>query len=311
MARRFGRNWGAFRGIASALRGNPQLVVGLVVLTVLIAMGPIGSLFVDTTSAKVGAAPPDSPPSAQYPLGTDTHGRNLLPVLLLGTPQTIKIGLLAGANGLGVGVLLGFVAGYTGGMVDSIIKGAADILLTVPGLLLLVVIAVSIKGTVSVNMMALVVSILAWMWPTRTIRAQVLTLREREFVRMAKLGGMRGLEIIVLELMPNLLPYLASSFVGAVASGILASIGLEALGLGPQNQPTLGMTIYWALFYTSVLRGLWWWWGPPIAVIVLTFIGLFLVSAGLDQIANPRLRSLPSAPRQTKMPVESGGQRAT
>ena len=71
---------------------------------------------------------------------------------------------------------------------------------------------------------------------------------------------------------------------------ILATIGLEALGLGPQNQPTLGMIIYWALYYTAVLRGLWWWWAPPIIVIVLTFMGLFLVSAGLDQIANPRLR---------------------
>jgi len=276
----------------SLIRRHPQLITGLAILLVLIVIGPVGSLFVDTKEAKVGAALPDLPPSARYPLGTDTYGRNLLPMLFLGTPQTIKIGLLAGAIGLGVGIILGFVAGYTGGIVDNIIRGAADILLTVPGLLLLVVIAVSIKGTVSVNMMAIVVSILAWMWPTRTIRAQVLTLREREFVRMAKLGGMKGAEIIVRELVPNLLPYLASSFVGAVASAILATIGLEALGLGPQNQPTLGMTIYWALYYTAVLRGLWWWWAPPIVIIVLTFMGLFLVSAGLDQIANPRLRRL-------------------
>ncbi|MBM3190164.1 MAG: ABC transporter permease [Chloroflexi bacterium] len=268
----------------------PTLTAGLIIVLVILLFGPIGALFVDTRGAKVGSAPPDRPPSAEYPLGTDTHGRQLLPVILLGTPKTMRVGLMAGAIGLGVGIVLGFVAGYTGGIVDNIIKGAADILLTVPGLLLLVVIATTIRGTVSVNMMAFVVSALAWMWPTRTIRAQVLTLREREFVRMAKLGGMKGAEIIVFELMPNLLPYLASSFVGAVASAILASIGLEALGLGPQNEPTLGMTIYWALYYTSVLRGLWWWWAPPIAVIVLTFMGLFLVSAGLDQIANPRLR---------------------
>ena len=76
----------------------------------------------------------------------------------------------------------------------------------------------------------------------------------------------------------------------AVSAAILASIGLEALGLGPQNQLTLGMTIYWAQYYTSVLRGLWWWWAPPIAIIIITFLGLFLVSMGLDQIANPKLR---------------------
>jgi peptide/nickel transport system permease protein len=107
---------------------------------------------------------------------------------------------------------------------------------------------------------------------------------------MAKLSGMNDLEVIFIELMPNLLPYLAAAFAGAVSAAILASIGLEALGLGPQNDPTLGMTIYWALYYTAVLRGLWWWWGPPIVIIVLTFIGLFLVAAGLDKIANPRLR---------------------
>lgn len=274
----------------SVWRRYPQLVVGLVIVLAIVLFGPVGALFVDTDGFKVGSAPPDMHPSAEYLLGTDTHGRELLPMLLLGTPQTVKLGLMAGAIGLGVGIILGFVAGYTGGFVDSIIKGAADILLTVPGLLLLVVIATSIRGAVSVNMMAIVVSLLAWMWPTRTIRAQVLTLRERAFVRMAKLDGMNSLEIIVKELMPNLLPYLAASFVGAVASAMLASIGLEALGLGPQNEPTLGMTIYWALYYTALLRGLWWWWAPPMIIIVLTFMGLFLVSAGLDQIANPRLR---------------------
>jgi peptide/nickel transport system permease protein len=128
------------------------------------------------------------------------------------------------------------------------------------------------------------------MYPTRTIRSQVLTIRERSYVQLARFSGMNGPEIIVKELAPNLLPYLAASFVGAVSAAILASIGLEALGLGPQNEPTLGMTIYWSLYYTSILRNLWWWWVPPIVVIVVIFVGLFLISAGLDQIANPRLR---------------------
>ena len=107
---------------------------------------------------------------------------------------------------------------------------------------------------------------------------------------VARLSGMNGLEIIFRELVPNFLPYLAAGFVTAVGAAILATIGLEALGLGPQNEPTLGMTIYWSLYYTSVLRGMWWWWGPPIAIIILTFVGLFLVTMGLDQIANPKLR---------------------
>ena len=191
--------------------------------------------------------------------------------------------------GLGIGILLGFVAGYFGGLADTLIRGAADVLLTVPGLLFLVVLATSLRTAVTVDMMALVVASLAWMVPTRTIRAQVLSMRERAYVQVARLSGMGDLEIIARELLPNLLPYLAASFVSAVAAAVLASIGLEALGLGPQNEPTLGMTIYWALYYTSLLRGMWWWWAPPMVLIVLIFIGLFLVSMGLDRIANPRM----------------------
>ncbi len=274
----------------SVLHQHPLLIIGLILMAALILFGPIASLLVDPDGAKVGSAMPEQPPSAEFPLGTDAVGRQLLPVIVVGTPLTLRIGLIAGAIGLGLGVIFGFLAGYFGGWVDTLIKGAADVLLTVPGLLFLVVIATTIKGAVSVNMMAFVVASLAWMWPTRTIRAQVLTLRERQFVMVARLSGMSGLEIIWRELIPNLLPYLAASFVSAVGSAILATIGLEALGLGPQNEPTLGMTIYWALYYTSILRGLWWWWGPPIAIIILTFMGLFLISLGLDQIANPKLR---------------------
>jgi peptide/nickel transport system permease protein len=272
------------------LRHHPLLLTGLTIMLALILFGPVAAQFIDAKGAKVGSAIPEQTPSAEYPLGTDTYGREILPVMVVGTPLTLRIGLIAGLIGLGLGIILGFLAGYFGGWVDTIIKGAADVLLTVPGLLFLVVIATTIKDAVSVNMMALVVSALAWMWPTRTIRAQVLTLRERQFVMVARLSGMGGLEIIIRELIPNLLPYLAASFVSAVGSAILATIGLEALGLGPQNEPTLGMTIYWALYSTAVLRGLWWWWAPPIVMIVLTFMGLFLVSMGLDQIANPKLR---------------------
>ncbi|MBV7336256.1 ABC transporter permease [Chloroflexi bacterium TSY] len=274
----------------SFIRQHSYLIAGLIVILFVILIGPLGSRYVEVDGAKVGSAIPDQEPSPEYRLGTDTVGRDILAVIVAGTPLTLRIGLIAGVIGLGLGIIFGFLAGYFGGIVDNVIKGAADVLLTVPGLLFLVVLATTIRGAISVNMMALVVAALAWMWPTRTIRAQVLTLRERQFVMVARLSGMNGFEIIVRELMPNLLPYLAASFVSAVASAILATIGLEALGLGPQNEPTLGMTIYWSLYYTSVLRDMWWWWAPPIIVIIVTFVGLFLIAMGLDQIANPKLR---------------------
>ena len=275
--------------ISSAARRHPQLAAGLAVVVLVVAFGPVGSLFVDTNLARVGSAVPDTSPSLEHLLGTDAAGRDLLAVMVAGTPLTLRIGFVAGAVGLGIGIVLGFIAGYFGGLVDTLIKGAADVLLTIPGLLFLVVLATSLHTAVTVDMMALVVASLAWMLPTRTIRSQVLSMRERAYVQVARLSGMSDLEIIARELLPNLLPYLAASFFSAVGSAVLASIGLEALGLGPQNEPTLGMTIYWALYYTSLLRGIWWWWAPPMIMIVLIFVGLFLVSMGLDRIANPRL----------------------
>ena len=287
-ARPRGRN--TFQSIIAYCRRNPNLVIGLALLLILVLIGLIGPLFVNVANAQPTSVIPDQPPSADYLLGSDDQGRDLLAVLVAGLPLTLRVGFIAGIVGLSIGIILGFVAGYQGGAVDTVIRLVVDTLLTVPGLLVLIIIADSIKGVISVNLMALVVASLAWMYPTRTIRSQVLSLRERAYVQMAKLSGMNGIEIIVRELMPNLLPYLAASFVGAVASAVLASIGLEALGLGPQNEPTVGMTIYWAISFNALLRGLWWWWVVPIVTIVILFMGLFLLSAGFDEIANPRLR---------------------
>lgn len=280
----------AVQSVLAYCRRNPQLVAGALMLLGLILVGLVGPLFVNVKHVQPMSAVPTQPPSLKYPLGTDEHGRNLLAVMVVGLPLTLRVGLLAGGVGLGIGIILGFIAGYRGGIIDAIIRMTVDMLLTVPGLLVLITIAASIRGFITVDIMALVIASLAWRGPTRTIRSQVLTLRERAYVQVARLNGMSDWQIIIRELVPNLLPYLAASFVSAVAYAILASIGLEALGLGPQNDPTLGMTIYWAIFFNALLRGFWWWWIPPIVVLVVLFLGLFLLTAGLDEIANPRLR---------------------
>lgn len=272
------------------LRENPKLGIGLGMIGALVLFGVIGRLLVDPGMAQPLSTTPRQAPSWAHFFGTDDAGRDLLTVMVVGMPLTIKVGFLAGGVGLGLGVLLGFLSGYLGGKIDTLIRGTVDTLLTVPSLVVLISIASTVREEISIEMMALVVASLSWMWPTRTIRAQVLTLRERAYVQMAKLNGMNSFEIIWKELFPNLLPYLAASFVGAVSWAILATIGLEALGLGPQNEPTMGMTIYWAITFSALIRGMWWWWSIPIAFLVLLFVGLFLVSAGLDELANPKQR---------------------
>jgi ABC-type dipeptide/oligopeptide/nickel transport system permease subunit len=177
------------------LRRNQSLAAGLVLLFLLLAVGIVGPLFVDTRLATPLSALPSQPPSAEYPLGTDDAGRNLLAVVVVGLPLTMQVGFLAGTVGIGLGIILGLIAGYVGGWVDTVIRGVVDILLTVPGLVVLITIAASLKGVISIPIMALVVAVLAWMWPTRTIRAQVLSLREQPFVQMAKLSGTKDWQI--------------------------------------------------------------------------------------------------------------------
>jgi peptide/nickel transport system permease protein len=279
--------------IATALRymrRNVSLVVGLVLLLALALFVGIGHLVVDTSKSRPLSAPAVRPPSAEHPFGTDRQGRDLLATMVAGTPLTLRIGFIAGFLGVGIGAMLGFVSAYYRGTVDTVIRGVVDIGLTVPGLLVLIIIAVSLKKGLTVDQMAIIVASLAWLNPARTIRAQVLSLRERGYVEVARLSGMSGPEIIVVELVPNLLPYLAATSVNAVSSAILASIGLEVLGLGPIDSPTLGMTLYWVNFNAALINGWWWWWSAPLAIILVVFLGLFFLTVGLDEIANPRLR---------------------
>jgi len=272
------------------LRRNPSLVVGIDLLVALALFMIIGHLVVDTSKSRPLSAPAVRAPSAEHPFGTDRQGRDLLATMVAGTPLTLRIGFIAGFLGVGIGAILGFVAAYYRGTLDTVIRSIVDIGLTVPGLLVLIIVAVSLKKGLTVDQMAMIVASLAWLNPARTIRAQVLSLRERGYVEVARLSGMSGPEIIVKELMPNLLPYLAATLVNAVSSAILASIGLEVLGLGPIDSPTLGMTLYWVNYNAALINGWWWWWTAPIAVILVVFLGLFFLTVGLDEIANPRLR---------------------
>ena len=283
-------------------RRNPSLVVGLLLFFTLLLSSSIGRNFVNLEDARPISVGPLKPPSWELPFGSDKQGRDLLAVMVVGTPLTLRIGLIAGFLGVGFGSLLAFVSAYYGGWVDTLVTGIVDVRLTVPGLMVLIVVAMMVPGGLSVEQMALVVASLAWLYPARTIRSQVLTLRERSWVQVARLSGMPGRAIIFREILPNLLPYLAASLVNSISAAVLASIGLEVLGLGPMDAPTIGMTLFWINYNAAVINGWWWWWLPPIVVIGLLFISLFQISVGLDEIANPRIRGAVSI---TPQPVNN------
>jgi peptide/nickel transport system permease protein len=279
---------------------NPKLLVGASLVIFILLTGLIGPLFWDVTLAQAASSPLNLPPfwlkehvppgDSAHPLGTDNMGRDMLALIITGAPSSLRVGFIAAGLGMTVGIVLGFTSGFLGGWVDNLIRTIVDAWVTIPNLLVLVTLSAYIRPTVTV--MAFLLAGFAWAGPTRLIRAQALSMREQGYVRMARLSGSSTLSIIFREMFPNLLPYLAASLAGNISGAILAATGLEALGLGPTRVPTLGMTVYYSIRASAVLRGMWWWWGFPIAVLVVIFTGFFLMAIGLDEIANPRLRGI-------------------
>jgi peptide/nickel transport system permease protein len=272
------------------LRRNRNLTIGLLLLLAILLFAGLGRIFWDISKAAPLSGLPNLKPSWEHPLGTDRQARDIFAVMIVGTPKTLYIGFFAGIVGVTIGTILALVAAFYGGWVDTIIKTIVDVGLTIPPILVLILFAISLHASLSLTQMALVVAALAWLYPTRTIRAQALTIRERAYIQVARLSGAPPRAIIFREIMPNLLPYLAATFVASVSAGVLAAVGLEILGLSSLDSNSLGVTIYWTNYYAALLHGLWWWFLPPVIIIVIVFVALFLIAAGLDEFANPRAR---------------------
>lgn len=273
--------------LSSIGRVSPLLLGGLALFVLLILFGLVGPLLVPARAAQVGAAPAGVSPTASHWLGTDGQGRDVLAAMIYSTPETVKTGLVAGAIGVAIGMVLALLAGFFRGPVDAVISAVADSLLTIPGIAILIVVANHVSQLSAVGL-GVAIAALSWMVPTRLMRAQVLSVRERTYIQVARMSGESELEIAFREVMPNLLPFAAASLVWAVSTAVLASIGLAALGLGA-GDVSLGSAIYWVMTYSAVLRGDWWWFGPPMAIIGLLFLSLLMISLGLDRFVNPRL----------------------
>jgi peptide/nickel transport system permease protein len=273
------------------LRRNKSMLFGLLILLFLIGFTVIGLLTINTKHAYPLSVRSKQPPSAQYPLGTDFFGRDMLAAMVVGMWQTALIGVLAGGLGTLIGVVLGFISAYFGGLLDLGIKGICQILTPIPAFLIQVVLAGSLdKRSVTIYTMAFVVVMLAWMGPTLVIRSQVLSMKERQFVSVAKLSGVGDLGIIFGEIMPNLLPFIVAAFVGQVFVAIFGSFYLSVLGLGPLREPLMGNLIWAAQGQSAFFNGWWWWPVWPSLAMVLILSALALINMGMDELANPRIR---------------------
>mgnify|MGYP000384625171 CR=1 FL=1 len=244
-------------------------------------------------------APPDYVNVSQVanvrflPLGTDNFGRDVLTQLVAATRVSLQIGFIAGVIATLIGLSLGLSAGYIGGLVDDIIMFFTNLFTVIPGFVLLILISFSIgqerRGAVTV---AVVIGFTSWVWTTRAVRAQVVSLRNRDHVNLSKLSGHSIVHIILADILPYIASYVVMALILQISSGILAEAGLSILGLGPRTTetPTLGLMMNWAMIYQAHVLGKWWAYFPVLVTIALITFSMNLMNTGLDQVFNPALR---------------------
>ena len=227
------------------------------------------------------------------PLGTDNFGRDVLTELVSATGTSLKIGLVAGLVATTIGLILGLLAGYIGGMVDDGIMFVTNIFTVIPTFVLLILVTFSVgqeyRGAMTI---AVLIGLTSWVWTTRAVRAQVISLRNRDHVNMSKLSGHSTARIIILSILPFIASYVVMALILQISTAILAEAALSILGLGPRTTevPTLGLMMNWAMIYSAHLMGKWWAYFPVILVIALIAFSLNLMNTGLDQVFNPALR---------------------
>jgi peptide/nickel transport system permease protein len=227
------------------------------------------------------------------PLGTDNFGRDVLTELVRATAVSLEIGLVAGSIATLIGLTLGLLAGYVGGLLDDIIMFFTNLFTVIPGMVLLILISFSIgqehRGAVTI---AVVIGFTSWVWTTRAVRAQVISLRNRDHVNLSKLSGHSIVYIILTDILPYIASYVVMALILQISSAILAEAGLSILGLGPKTTqvPTLGLMLNWAFIYQAQVLGKWWAYLPVIIVIALISFSLNLMNTGLDQVFNPTIR---------------------
>ncbi len=227
------------------------------------------------------------------PLGTDNFGRNVFTELVSAVGTSLLIGLIAGAIATFIGLALGLFAGYVGGIADDIIMFITNLFTVIPSFVLLILISFSIsqseRGAATV---AMVIGLTSWVWTARAVRAQVVSLRNRDHVNLSKLSGHSLLRIILTDIFPYIASYVVMALILQISTAILAEAQLSILGLGPKTTevPTLGLMMYWSMAYAAHLNGAWWAFIPVILSIAFVGFSLNLMNTGLDQVFNPTLR---------------------
>jgi peptide/nickel transport system permease protein len=285
--------------LAALWRTSPKLLAGFAILIFFFVIAFIHPFIVDAIGRgqnplAIGAYPAWLMPSSTHLLGTDRYGRDLMAMTVTGLWASLQVGVMAGVFSTFIGILIGFTAGFKGGKVDAILSTTTDMFLVIPFFPLLILLSAYTRNT-TLWQVALMLTAFSWPFAARTIRAQVLSLRSRPYVDLARANKMTDMEIIFQELVPNMLPYIGVGLANASLGAIFALVGIEVIGLGPSGAIDLGLMIAWAVAWGSMSLGAWPLFVAPVTVLSLLFMAVNLINVGLEETYNPRLRRVAGA----------------
>jgi peptide/nickel transport system permease protein len=271
---------------------SPKVLLGVGILGFFLIMTVIGPWIAPDNPSATNFLP-DTPPSAHHWLGTTSLGQDILSQLLVGARATIVVALLAGLVATALSMIVGVTAGYFGGKTDDSLTLLSNVFLAIPGLPLLIVIDsyLPVGGRSNPLIIGLIISLTGWAWGARVLRAQTMSLRNRDFVEAARIIGEKRSRIMFSEIAPNLLPILASSLLFTVLYAIGAYVTLAYIGLTSTSVWNWGTMLYWAQSNNAPLSGEWYWFVPPGICIALVGTSLALLNFGIDEFINPRLRA--------------------
>ncbi|GAB7193009.1 hypothetical protein NUM3379_37180 [Kineococcus sp. NUM-3379] len=270
---------------------TPWLALGLILVGGITLYGTFARFFVGDPNAirDIGL----SAPSSELWLGTTQTGQDIFAQLAHATWGSLQIGFLVGIIATVLSAFFGIYGAYLGGFADEAFSLLSNVFLVIPGLPLVIVISGFVpRESRGLWTIAVVLAITSWAGAARVLRAQTLSVRSRDYVSASRVSGERAWRVIAVEILPNLLPVLASQFVFAVIAAILGEAGLAFLGLGASNASTLGTMLFYAQNGFALPLGAWWWFVPPGLLIALFGMGLALINFSIDEIINPKLKNV-------------------
>ncbi len=277
------------RTVWDLLRTHRAFTGGVMLIGLVIAMALL-SFVSPYPPNDAYVVPPDVPPCWTHPLGTNSRGQDVFWQLTAAIRNTLAFGVTVAVISRCLSLIIGMTAGYTGGLMDRLLMSINDTFIVIPLFPILVLFYFVMRDRMSWALLAVVMACLGWAYDARLIRSVALSLRTRQFTETAIFSGMTMRQVLLREHLPFVLPIVFSSTMNNINWSIGLEVTLSVLGFTDINTPTIGVMLYWANQHTAMVAGIWWWIAAPVALVVITFIGLFLLAVSMNEFIDPRSR---------------------